>query len=123
VPAELRVGADQARAILAQRPTLAQHACKQQGLGLFGNKLVGTTLPHLVEHLAIDLLVEQQANPAPIAGNTTWLDKQRGLMRVRVQLPAGEPAAARQAAQAALNQAIGMVNALWVTPCLSPHNL
>jgi hypothetical protein len=81
-PPSLRVDEKLAAAILALHPTLAQHACKQQGFGRFGDKLSGTTLPHLVEHLAIDLLVD--ATHHPHAGTTTWLDREQGLMRVRV---------------------------------------
>jgi hypothetical protein len=81
-PFGLRVDEKLAAAILALHPTLAQHACKQQGFGRFGDKLSGTTLPHLVEHLAIDLLVN--ATHHPHAGTTTWLDREQGLMRVRV---------------------------------------
>jgi hypothetical protein len=98
VPADLRVDEALAAAVLALRPTLARHTCKQRGFGLFGDTLIGTTLPHLVEHVAIDLLVEDerretrraqaaQAGPQasrPRAGTTTWLDRERGVMEVRL---------------------------------------
>jgi hypothetical protein len=91
-----------ARELLTLRPTLSEHACKQDGIGRFGDKIVGSTLPHLIEHLAIDLLVEQALadtsmghsaeNPngvatqriAPVFGNTKWLDKDAGTMQVTI---------------------------------------
>ena len=100
LPPDSRVTEELAAAVLALRPTLAEHACKQQGMGLFGDKMVGATLPHLLEHLAIDLLVEEQqqrvgSNTAQlltsrqtIAGATTWLDREQGKMQVRISCTA-----------------------------------
>jgi len=107
-PKTLRVSAALAAALLAMRPTLAEHTCKQQGFGYFGDKIVGTTLPHLVEHLAIDLLVEEnrqktegktepvsdasqashQETPQAIAGITRWLDRDQGKMQVKLSCTA-----------------------------------
>jgi len=130
-PQNLRVSEDLAVVLLAMRPTLAEHTCKQQGFGYFGDKLVGTTLPHLVEHLAIDLLVEEntqkaerETEPAPdasrasrasrlgtpkaIAGITRWLDSDRGTMQVKISCTAqGADETCR-----AISQAIDMVNSL-----------
>ncbi|MDR0350563.1 MAG: hypothetical protein LBH64_03315 [Coriobacteriales bacterium] len=101
-PPEARVDERLAKAALACRPSLAQHSCKHQGFGYFGDKLLGTSLPHLVEHVAIDLLVEaaraSKAARLPVAGNTSWLDRGRGLMRVRL---VSAPAAAAGAGSAA----------------------
>jgi hypothetical protein len=88
-PPNLRVDKRIAEVIRAYRPTLAQHTCKQQGFGFFGDKLLGTTLPHLVEHLAIDFLVEDERlrgnrPPRPYAGMTTWLSREQGLMKIRL---------------------------------------
>ena len=58
-PQDLRVSDKLAEAVLSLRPTLAEHTCKHERLGYFGDSLAGTTLPHLVEHLAIDFLVEE----------------------------------------------------------------
>jgi hypothetical protein len=63
-PRETRVDDMLARSVLALRPQLAQHVCKQRGYGRFGDKLIGTTLPHLVEHVAIDLLVADERSLA-----------------------------------------------------------
>ena len=107
-PQNLRVSDDLATAILALRPTLAEHSCKHQGFGYFGDKLVGTTLPHLVEHLAIDFIVEENrkkpegdtapatgasqhshdTTPKAVAGITRWLDRGQGKMQVRISCAA-----------------------------------
>jgi hypothetical protein len=101
-----RVDVRLAARILALRPTLAQHACKQRGFGRFGDKIVGSTLPHLVEHVAIDLLVED--GQGPVAGATTWLDRERGTMTVRLSCKT-TPA---EVTYAALNRAVTLVNGL-----------
>jgi len=96
LPQNLRVSDGLAKTILALRPTLAEHTCKHLGFGYFGDRLVGTTLPHLVEHLAIDYLVEENRRKAcdgfvpdgdasqAIAGITRWLDRDLGRMQVRI---------------------------------------
>jgi hypothetical protein len=115
-----------ARELLALRPTLSEHACKQGGIGRFGDKIVGSTLPHLIEHLTIDLLVEQALADtsmdhnaensrrattqriAPVSGNTKWLDKDAGIMRVTISSATqGTELVAR-----ALTQAVELVNHL-----------
>jgi len=53
-----------AEALIALRPSIVLHACKSAGTGYFKDRLVGATLPHAVEHLAIDLLVERFAEPS-----------------------------------------------------------
>jgi hypothetical protein len=74
--------------MLAERPSLAEHACHASGVHRFGAVIVGTTLPHLLEHLTIDLLVE--AHPGiQFAGTTSWLDDEAGTMLVRVSAIAG----------------------------------
>jgi hypothetical protein len=113
-PCDLRVDKKLAAAALACRPTLTRHVCKQGGIGYFGDKLLGATLPHLVEHIAIDLLVEddqrlpEQGDCQPRAGTTTWLDHKRGIMRVKVSCTPQtvEPT------YAALVRAVALVNSL-----------
>ena len=66
------------RAVEAARPKLSEHVCTADDTGS------PMTLPHLVEHVAIDLLVEQRGEGAgePVAGYTRWLDRKAGLARV-----------------------------------------
>lgn len=74
------------RRLAALRPTLAEHSCTSDemdgGHGPDGHPM---TVPHLVEHLAIDLIVERrpaEAEGIPVAGYTVWLDRKDGLARV-----------------------------------------
>jgi hypothetical protein len=108
-PPNLRIESTHAASVLAIRPTLAQHACKQQGFGCFGDKLVGTTLPHLVEHLAIDFLVEEGTALLPVAGTTNWLDRELGTMRVRISCSAKTA----EMTCAAIIRAVALVNSLY----------
>ncbi|MDR2196952.1 MAG: hypothetical protein LBO07_03210 [Coriobacteriales bacterium] len=78
------------------RPTLAEHACQDRGLRRFGEVMVGSTLPHLAEHLAIDLLVE--AWPGwRFAGATTWADREKAIMQIQLS-SVGEQAPLHRAA-------------------------
>ena len=120
LPPDARVTEELATAVLALRPTLAEHACKQQGMGYFGDRIVGATLPHLVEHLAIDLLVEEQRHRdgdnagqtrSPrhaIAGTTTWLDREQGRMRVRISSTAQN----KEGVCTAITRAVALLNSL-----------
>ena len=99
----LRLSPEQIDKLLLAHPTLAEHACRQQGVGLFGDKIASASLPHLVEHLAIDKLVA--AHGQAIAGTTTW---QRRTALVRLRLPAN----LLSAAEAALRDAVAEINTL-----------
>ena len=103
-PPTLRVSPELAEALLSSRPTLAKHACKHRGMGRFGDKIVDSTLPHLVEHLAIDLLVEENAEV--IAGTTTWIDHAQGVMQVKVS----STAQGARETYAAITRAVALVN-------------
>ena len=127
-PHDKRVDEELAGAILLLHPTLAKHTCKHRGFGYFGDKLIGTTLPHLVEHLAIDFLVEQNVRasgdqkhltravtaavpskpPQAIAGTTSWLDREQGRMQVRISCTAQSS----DATCTAIIHAIALVNGL-----------
>jgi hypothetical protein len=108
-PVHARVTAALAAAALERLPTLAEHACKGHGVGRFGEKIVGTTLPHLVEHVAIDLLVQRGAGT--VAGNTTREAPEDDSMWVRLLLTDTSPASAI-ATQTALINAVDLVNDL-----------
>ena len=74
------------RKLWAVRPTLTEHACTSDDVdGEEGPAGHAMTVPHLVEHLAIDLLVERRgadASGEPVAGYTVWLNRRHGLARV-----------------------------------------
>jgi hypothetical protein len=122
-PPGMRVDERLAEAAFALRPTLAQHVCRQQGFGYFEDTIKGTTLPHLVEHLAIDLLVEEEQRSGdavcPVAGITAWLEREQGLMKVTISpvVPGGEGATTLSSDTAdtvcaAIRRAIALVNGL-----------
>jgi hypothetical protein len=122
-PPSLCVDEHFASAMLALRPHLAHHVCKQQGYGHFSDTIVGATLPHLVEHLAIDLLVEEAQSaakdgmtdgrgaPEARAGTTNWLNLNQGLMEVRISLLADTAEDATKV-RTAIDRAIALVNGL-----------
>lgn len=101
-----RLSTEQAAELLERHPTLADHACRQGGVGLFGQRIGRASLPHLVEHLAIDMLVDEFHQP--VAGNTTWLNREEQTMLVRLRVyPQIEEAAAK-----ALHRAVQEINEL-----------
>lgn len=67
-------------------PGLANHACINDIGPRFGDVLVGTSVPHLLEHLVIHEQVMNDATPADTAlvGTTEWLDEEKGLARIEV---------------------------------------
>ena len=84
----LRLTEHQAEQLLSIHPQLAEHACRQLGVGRFGEKILAASLPHVLEHLAIDMLVG--ALGTQVAGTTKWLNRAEGLALVRLRLPATE---------------------------------
>jgi hypothetical protein len=86
---ELTVTPELAARLLERYPSLALHACKSRaGASTFGERLTGALLPHALEHLTIELLV--QAHPGCLfAGNTRWLEREERTMRVRIAAPQG----------------------------------
>lgn len=91
--------------LLRSYPTLAQHACYSRGSGLFGDKITAALLPHVLEHLAIELLV--QAHPGHVfAGNTAWLNREHRTMRVRLSHQEGADV------EAVVKEALVLMNSL-----------
>jgi hypothetical protein len=90
-------------------PSLAEHACNSSGTRRFGDVIDGALLPHVAEHLAIDILVRgsRRAGAATLfSGNSSWYDEERTIMIVSVS--SREP----QVAQGALEAAVGVINGL-----------
>jgi len=104
-----------AERLIALRPQIVAHACKSATSGYFGERLVGALLPHALEHLAIDLLVERFSltpSSQAFAGATTWLDRTHGCMCVRIGCTSDDPAAYFQATEATLQEAVHLMNQL-----------
>ena len=91
--------------VLAAVPTLAQHACVNECGTTFAAVMDCTPLPHLLEHLVVDLQVRAETGqwctlpgaaaeaPPPMAGATRdhpivgtseWLDETAGIARIDV---------------------------------------
>ena len=91
--------------VLAVVPTLAQHACVNERGTTFAAVMDCTPLPHLLEHLAVDLQVRAEAgqwltlpgvaaeapphvagapHDHPIVGTSEWLDEAAGIARIDV---------------------------------------
>ena len=120
---EVRVASPElAQSLIALYPSIVDHACHSNGEGSFGDRIVGALLPHVVEHLSIDILVKRFAGTespvfagaqSPIfAGATRWLDRDNSLMQVRVGCTSHEPSFYFDATEAALIEAVHLMNTL-----------
>jgi hypothetical protein len=107
---DLRLSSKQCQTLLANHPTLGEHACRQQGLGRFADKIATASLPHIVEHLAIDSLV--QTHHQPIAGNTIWQQRAANKMMIRLQIPNVILPMALKAVDAAICEVCTLLEAL-----------
>lgn len=70
----------QAQRALDLFPNLARHVCvNEREDGRFGAEIVGTELPHLLEHLVIELQAQadRQAGlpPRSYTGHTSWFEE------------------------------------------------
>lgn len=78
--------------VLKEFPTLSQHACVNDQGDTFAAVMERTSLPHLLEHLVIDLQVQAHVAaptapncPAPVfVGTTEWTDEFAGRARIEV---------------------------------------
>ncbi len=69
----------------ARFPDLPHHACVNDEGQHFGDVLDHTSLPHLLEHLAISLLVRSaQSKNASFQGTTEWTSETEGRARIQV---------------------------------------
>lgn len=72
----LHVTEEQAARILWLMPNLANHVCVNDTEGeSLGPELVGTELPHLFEHIIIELQGKAASGSAVFTGHTSWLDE------------------------------------------------
>ena len=74
--------------VRASFPNLPRHACVNGAGDTFGAVMEATSLPHLLEHLVIDL--QTQAAPPDASpdtayvGNTRWTDENAGRAHIEV---------------------------------------
>lgn len=76
----LYVSEEQAQRVLGLLPNLASHVCvNSAGNDTFGDELVGTETPHLLEHVMIELMGkaerEADARTPQLGGHTSWLEE------------------------------------------------
>ena len=74
-----------AEALCACRPNFRFHSCVNDQDAPFASIMGKTSLPHLLEHLVIDIQTERCPNDASVfVGTTEWIDEDAGLARVQV---------------------------------------
>ena len=94
--------AQRARAL---RPTLAVHACVNEKGATFDSVLDRTSIPHLLEHVMIDIQTERSMRADTVfTGTTAWIDQTKGTARVEVSFESD------MGAFAALEAALGVLN-------------
>ena len=76
-------------ALLQAHPQLAEHACKNERGTTFGAVMNCTPLIHVLEHMAIDCMVQNESakttsSDTLFVGNSRWLDPVQGLGRVEL---------------------------------------
>ncbi|MEG1907102.1 MAG: hypothetical protein RRZ85_08245 [Gordonibacter sp.] len=77
---------DLAARVVASFPDLPRHACVNEVGDTFGAVMNRTSLPHLLEHLVIDLQtrVAPVDSAATFVGTTVWTDETAGRARIEV---------------------------------------
>ncbi|GAB4279498.1 MAG: hypothetical protein Kow0056_12730 [Coriobacteriia bacterium] len=83
-------------AVLRALPGLYRHTCTQGGSGLLVKELADTELAHLIEHVALEVLVMHGA-PRSITGETRWDRQTWGPGVYRVLLGTADAVAAGSA--------------------------
>lgn len=68
-----------------QYPDLPLHACVNNVGTAFGSVIESTSVPHMLEHLAIDIQTRNASAAADtFVGTTEWLDERAGIARVEM---------------------------------------
>lgn len=73
-------------------PHLRRHTCVNSSGATFGDVIERTSMPHLLEHVTIDELVDssrsmqaKDSHPFTFAGTTEWVDESNGIACVRIR--------------------------------------
>lgn len=97
-----------------QYPDLPLHACVNEVGTAFGSVIEKTSVPHMLEHLVVDIQAHETDTPraTTFVGTTEWVDEEAGKARVEVSF--------RDDLQAlrAFNKALEFLNTAVLT-CLS----
>ena len=68
-----------------QYPDLPLHACVNSAGNAFGSVIESTSVPHLLEHLAIDVQTRNATgSDDTVVGTTEWIDERSGKARVEM---------------------------------------
>lgn len=93
--------------VLELHPHLIHHACVNAKGTVFGAVIFDTPLPHLLEHLAIDILSKTSSNPhITHVGTSSWIDEVQGTACVQISMRDDLEVLS------AFNQAVSIVNDL-----------
>ena len=100
--------------VRADFPDVERHACVNALGPAFAHVMEHTSLPHLLEHLTIDIQASEytlmyadgQPHPHMLKGVTQWIDKDEGLARVQVNMVSDI------CAISALTRAVDYINSL-----------
>jgi hypothetical protein len=71
-------------------PHMPFHTCVNSHGSTFGDVIKHTSIPHLLEHLVIDLLVQRNVDRSNrsfvFAGTTEWIDEGHGTAQVQIKI-------------------------------------
>lgn len=107
--AVLHVSEALAADMLRLLPNMGNHACINDKGPAFGDEVVGTELPHLFEHMVIELQGQAYKaagmKPPKLTGHTSWLpgDEDDAVKRMRVTVAFTNDFVALQAASEAVD--------------------
>lgn len=90
-------------------PNLPRHACVNERGKTFAAVMYDTPLPHLLEHMVVDLQVRRSDTTQTFTGTSEWVCEQNGRARVEVSF------ADDLVALAAFRDAIDVLNAALTT--------
>ncbi len=68
--------------LLKLMPNLANHKCKNNLGENFLQVMHNTSLPHLLEHMIID--IQSKSTQKALFGTTEWVDEQQGIAKIEL---------------------------------------
>lgn len=73
------------RRVCARFPNLPHHTCVNESGPVFASVMERTPLPHLLEHLVIDLQTSASiCSDVSFVGTSEWIDEEAGTARIQV---------------------------------------
>ena len=122
--------------VIEDFPNLPRHACVNERGRAFADVMACTPVPHLLEHMIVDLQVHEMAKRdplpgladalggIPLVGTSEWLDEAAGLARIDVSF-ADDLVALRALRDAvtALDDALAVVEASRTFPRNAHHQV